>query len=111
MFKVRSISVKERKLRIEIEEDSDSRNENWELIVKCNDINIIVIKIVNTNAIEFDLPDESFGKKLRIYKKIGENELFINSKYVPSKIEWISKHKYNEITSSLINRVLKVIGE
>ena len=111
MFKVRSISVKERKLRIEIEEDSDSRNENWELIVKCNDIDIKGIKITSTNIVEFDLPDESLGNKLRIYKKSGDSELFIKSKYIPTKIEWIPKQKYSQISNSLINRVLKVIGE
>lgn len=111
MFKVRSISVKERKLKIEIEEGNDSQNENWELIVKCNDIDIKVIKITSTNNIEFDLPDKSLGNKLRIYKKSGENELFIKSKYIPTKIDWVSKQKYNQINNSLINRVLKVIGE
>ena len=111
MFKVRSISVKERKLKIEIEEGNDSQNENWELIVKCNDIDIKVIKITSTNNIQFDLPDKSLGNKLRIYKKSGENELFIKSKYIPTKIDWVSKQKYNQINNSLINRVLKVIGE
>lgn len=111
MFKVKSISVKERKLRIEIEEDNNSLNENWEMVVKCNDIDIKIIKIISTNSIEFDLPDESLGNKLRIYRKSGESELFIKSKYIPTKVEWISKQKYNQISNSLIARVLKVIGE